>query len=218
MWLKISALLSLLSVLLLLPGVHSFSRRVPITCKTGLAVAQAAAADDIFGAEFSGVETEQGLRVTTIKPSEQKRLAEEADLQAKIIKSKAAYEKLRSSFLSDSIFISAIGLSIVWSFGEFKDAYSFGIGAALGILYSVLLGNYVERIGTSQESSLRDGLRFAPILILVALYSKYKIYLNIIMQLLGYLSSYQFASLLQAFNENAYGELDDIGNDKEVKS
>lgn len=214
MWLQISAIYLLLSSLFY--SALSFHRHFAVP-PTIFSPKTATSSDDIFGAEFSSASSRKELDIgfkstgdNILPPSEQKRLAEESDLQAKIIKSKASFDKLRSTVLGDSIFISIIGLSLVWTFGTFKDTYSFGLGALLGVLYSVLLGNYIERIGTNQESPLRDGLRFAPIVILIAFYAKYKLLLNILMELLGYLSSYQLASLLQAFNENAYGELDEI--------
>ena len=58
-----------------------------------------------------------------------------------------AFNAAKTTFLLDSVFTSLIGLSIAWYFGSFIDAYSYLIGAFLGVTYARLLGNYVETIG-----------------------------------------------------------------------
>ena len=81
----------------------------------------------------------------------------------KIIASKQSYNILRSTFVFDSLFLSSLGLSFVWFIGTYKDAYSYALGATLGILYSILLGNYVETIGTAQrKSKIKENARFLP--------------------------------------------------------
>eukprot|EP01038_Epipyxis_sp_PR26KG_P016031 gene16031-21757_t len=124
----------------------------------------------------------------------------------KRLQSMEGFKNLRASVLADSLLISVIGFSITWFCGSYKDAYSFGIGAILGIGYAVLLSTYVEKIGTGDKSTLRDAIRFAPIIFLIALYGKYKLTFSIVPELLGYFSSYQLASFLQIFNSDAYGD------------
>jgi len=143
--------------------------------------------DDIFGKEFVS--------------SEQRPLGMPSKLKSVAMND---YAQLRSTFLADSLFVSALGFSLAWYFGSFKDASSFAIGSALGICYSILLGRYVEKIGTSQKNRTVDALRFAPVIILVALYGKFKLYVAIIPELMGFATSYQIATLLQIFNQNLY--------------
>ena len=118
------------------------------------------------------------------------------------------YDQMRASFIEDSIFVSVIGLSVVLWFGTFKDAISFGIGAILGGFYAVLLSSYVEKLGNNERNTTGN-LRFAPVILLIAIYSRNKDVVNIIPELLGF-SCYQIGSLLQAFNENAYGHDESI--------
>lgn len=62
----------------------------------------------------------------------------------------------------------------------------------------------MEKIGSNEKNTLGN-LRFAPVILLIAVYSKNKEYVSIIPELLGF-SSYQIGSLLQIFNEGAYDE------------
>jgi hypothetical protein len=66
------------------------------------------------------------------------------------------------------------------------------------------LGKYVEKIGTAQKNRVVDTLRFAPVILIVALYGKFKMIISIIPELMGFFTSYQLASLLQIFNDNLY--------------
>lgn len=122
----------------------------------------------------------------------------------KAAEAKSSFQRMRSTLVVDSIFVSILGLCAVWSVGLFKDAFSYSIGAGLGIAYMVLLGRYVGSIGSSErQSSALGGLRFAPVVLLVLLYSKNKTTISFIPEFLGFFS-FQLASLLQAFNENLY--------------
>ena len=114
----------------------------------------------------------------------------------------SGYDQMRASFIEDSIFVSVVGLSVVWWFGTFKDAVSFGVGTVLGAFYAILLSSYVEKLGTDERTSTGN-LRFVPVVLLIAIYGKNKEYVNIIPELLGF-SCYQVGSFLQAFNEDAY--------------
>lgn len=168
--------------------------------------------DDVFGAEFSSsapVFNEPPADPFLISPSEQMRIAAEEKRWEASLKAQASYDKFRSTFLSDSLFVSTLGLSLTWYFGTFKDSYSFAIGSVLGIAYSILLGKYVEKIGTGEKNKVNDAIRFAPVILLIALYGKFKLVFSIIPELLGFFTSYQLASLLQIFNERAYEEEDD---------
>lgn len=114
------------------------------------------------------------------------------------------YDQLRSTFLLDSIFVCCLGLSATWYFGTLKDVTSFGIGSVLGLAYAVLLGRYVESVG-GKGGGGAGAARFAPVILLVALYGKYRTQISIIPELLGFFC-YQAASLLQIWNESAYQE------------
>jgi hypothetical protein len=155
--------------------------------------------DDIFGAEFTQVQ-----QPSTVIPTQ----SIQNQQHPKVFRSEVMqeYQNLRSSIFMDSVLVATIGFSIVWFFGTYKDAYSYAIGSGLGLCYSLLLGKFVERIGTSKENKAVDGLRFAPVVVLVGLYSKNKTDISIILELIGFISSYQLAGFLQIFNTDAYGE------------
>lgn len=161
--------------------------------------------DSIFGAEFSKIAPSpnenlywKGKKFNYIPPKRNVKL-----------KSTREFDNLRATFFSDAVLISVIGFSITWFVGSLVDAYSFGIGSVLGLAYSVLLAKYVERIGTAQRGRVSDQVRFAPVVLLIALYGKYKGGIAIIPELVGFFASFQLASLVQIFNENAYGEYEE---------
>lgn len=117
------------------------------------------------------------------------------------------FQNARVTFLIDSIFVSMIGLTLTWYFGTFKDSYSYGIGSILGLAYATLLGRYVESLNTNKGSA-GGSARYAPVILLIALYGKNKETISIIPELLGFFS-YQVASFLQIFNEDLYKEKSD---------
>ena len=153
--------------------------------------------DEIFGSEFNGKEDEfqpynwRGKTYKALPPEKRE----------KVMK---GYDNIRISLVLDSLFVSAIGLSIVWYFGTYKDGFSYEIGALLGAGYTLLLGRYVESIGGGGRN-VAGSLRFAPVILLVLLYSKNKGTIQIIPEVLGFFS-FQLSSLLQIFNEGAYTE------------
>ena len=178
--------------------------------------------DDVFGAEFAPAkETEQvGPDYSSFKPTKTaaelepvrywkgkpyRQLQTKGKSRDRVMKS---FDNLRVTFLADSAFVAALGLCGFWAFGTYKDVVSFGIGSVLGLGYAVLLGRYVEGIGGG-GGQLRGGgagsARFAPVILLVVLYGKFRTQLSIVPELLGFFS-YQLASLLQIFNESAYEE------------
>ena len=57
------------------------------------------------------------------------------------------FDKARLIFLNDSIFVISVGFAIFWAFGTLKDVRSYGFGSILGLMYSLLLGRYVENLG-----------------------------------------------------------------------
>lgn len=166
--------------------------------------------DSIFGAEF------QDSKYKDLKSYDINSKQTDPFVYQEI-KTKAMddFNKLRSTFLSDSILVSLLGFSLVWYFGTYKDSLSFGLGAFLGITYSILLGKYIERIGTAKKSKLSDSFRFGPVILSIALYGKFKTEISIIPELLGYFTSYQLGSFLQIFNQSLYDAEDDL--DKEEK-
>lgn len=161
--------------------------------------------DSIFGAEFQigatkGLEEEKtywrgNIQYTEISPEK----------RGKVMK---GYDNLRVTFLLDNLFISALGLCLLWSFGTYKDAFSYGVGSLLGTGYAALLARYVESLGSKQGGGAGGGAaRFAPVVLLILLYSKNKDYISIVPEIMGFFT-FQVASLLQIFNEDAYGESD----------
>lgn len=159
--------------------------------------------DEIFGSEFSdgnkGKSEEEktywrgNIQYTEISPEK----------RGKVMK---GYDNLRITFLLDNLFISALGLCLLWSFGTYKDAFSYGVGSFLGLGYAALLARYVESLGSKQGGGAGGGAaRFAPVVLLILLYSKNKEYISIVPEILGFFT-FQVASLLQIFNQDAYGE------------
>ena len=176
--------------------------------------------DSIFGSEFVSINT-QIVKPPTIQQEEQdatitfkkgerivypKRLPTEK--RNEIMK---GFQNAKVTFLVDSIFVSLIGLCLTWYFGTFKDSYSYGIGSILGLAYAVLLGRYVEGLNTA-EGSAGGSARFAPVILLIALYGKNRDTISILPELLGFFS-YQVGSFLQIFNEDLYGEGDKNDDD-----
>jgi hypothetical protein len=82
----------------------------------------------------------------------------------------------------------------------------------LGLMYAALLGRYVESIGSDGRSGGGGGAgsaRFAPVILLIAIYGKNKETVSIIPELLGFFG-YQLGSFLQIFNENLYGDAEEV--------
>jgi hypothetical protein len=161
--------------------------------------------DDVFGAEFKTVSpTAPTEEIFFRKNKIVKRKIITPEMRQRVMK---GYDSLRITFILDSVFISIMGLCLVWQFGTLKDAYSYGIGAGLGLGYATLLSRYVESIGSDGGGSGGGGgsARFAPVLLLVLLYGKNREVISIIPELLGFFG-YQLGSLLQIFNDNAYGD------------
>ena len=158
--------------------------------------------DNIFGSEFKIADNlpeepktywRGNIQYTEISPEKRGKVMD-------------GYNNLRITFLLDNLFISALGLCLIWSFGTFKDAFSYGIGSFLGLGYAALLARYVESLGSKQGGGAGGGAaRFAPVVLLILLYSKNKEFISIVPEILGFFT-FQVASLLQIFNEDAYGE------------
>ncbi len=114
------------------------------------------------------------------------------------------FDKARFVFLIDSIFVIAVGFSLVWGFGTLKDVKSYCLGSVLGLMYALLLGRFVENLGSEVGGGTGGGsARFAPVIILIAAYGKFRNELNLVPELLGFFT-YQVSSFLQAFNEDLY--------------
>ena len=159
--------------------------------------------ESVFGAEFQmgaakGLQEEKTYWRGNIQYTEIS-----AEKRGKVMK---GYDNLRVTFLLDNLFISALGLCLLWGFGTYKDAFSYGVGALLGTGYAALLARYVESLGSKQGGGAGGGAaRFAPVVLLILLYSKNKDYISIVPEIMGFFT-FQVASLLQIFNEDAYGE------------
>ena len=116
-----------------------------------------------------------------------------------------SFDNLRATFITDSAFVCALGFWVTWYFGSLKDAYSYGLGSILGISYAILLGRYVEGLGSNGKGTGGGAARFAPVILLIAVFGKYRDQISLLPELLGFFS-YKIASILQAFNEEAYSE------------
>ena len=156
---------------------------------------------EIFGSEF----------LNQLKnPVDFKKRPRKAISPAKRAEVMQGFDRVRSTFLMDGLFIGALGLSLTMFVGTYKDSLSYGVGATLGIAYSLLLGKYVENIGSKKISGGADSARFIPAVLLIVLYGKYKDIFSIIPELWGFFSTYKIATLLQIFNRNLYGDAEDM--------
>lgn len=171
------------------------------------------AEDDIFGAEFQKTKEQVYDGIDSVSKSsirlknEPKQLSYEE--RQDVMK---GFDSARVTFIVDSLFISCLGLCGTWYFGTFQDAYSYALGAMLGLMYAALLGRYVESIGSDGRSGGGGGAgsaRFAPVILLIAIYGKNKETVSIIPELLGFFG-YQLGSFLQIFNENLYGDAEEV--------
>ena len=165
--------------------------------------------DSVFGAEFSnsfaptkkeseiyGYQTWQGKTYKKVKPD---RLSNRGEVMRD-------FDKARATFLKDNVFVVLLGLSATWGLGTLIDVKSYGLGAVLGLMYALLLGRYVEQLGTDGSTGGGGGgARFAPVILLIALYGKFKTQFHLVPELLGFFS-YQVASFLQAFNQDLYDD------------
>mmetsp|Transcript_18181 Transcript_18181/g.18231 ORF Transcript_18181/g.18231 Transcript_18181/m.18231 type:complete len:232 (-) Transcript_18181:238-933(-) len=179
--------------------------------------------DDIFGAEFRPALSEKSIDEPTEAREYQQQLywkgrsyVKKAVAPERAYQSKEEFEKLRLTFVFDSIYISLLGLCVAWTVGSYKDAISYGIGSILGAAYAVLLGRYVQTIGTGAGGA-SGGARFAPVILLVLLYSKNKDIISIIPEIIGFFS-FQLGSFLQIFNTDAYGESETENSSDSINS
>ena len=164
-----------------------------------------APSDDVFGAEFRTPDKGQEEEEKTYWRGKTKYKLIAPEKREKIME---GYDNLRVTFLLDNLFVASIGLCLVWSFGTFKDAFSYGVGSLLGTGYAALLARYVENLGSNGQGGVTGGgggARFAPVVLLILLYAKNKEVISIIPELLGFFT-FQIASLLQIFNDDPYLE------------
>ena len=75
------------------------------------------------------------------------------------------------------------------------------------------MGRYVEGLNTA-EGAAGGSARFAPVILLIALYGKNRDTIAILPELLGFFS-YQVGSFLQIFNEDLYAEGDKKDDDND---
>lgn len=155
----------------------------------------------LFGSELFGEEgidyyMKNGTRYKIISPDKRD-------------ESMQPFYNLRLTLLTDNIFIYSIGICLVWYFGTFKDVYSYSVGGLLGIVYSVLLGRYVEGIGGGGNTGGGGSARFLPVILLILIYGKFKDQSSIIPELLGFFS-YKVAPVLQIFNDENYDDKPEV--------
>lgn len=147
--------------------------------------------DSIFGSDLldggSNYEIRNGRKYKKIT----------SDDRSEVMK---GFYQLRLNLLADNIFVFSIGLCLAWYFGTIKDAFSFGVGGMLGIIYATLLGRYVEGLGDSGGGG-GGNARFVPVILLIVLFGKFREQIAIIPELLGFFS-YKIAPLLQIFDES----------------
>lgn len=106
--------------------------------------------------------------------------------------------------LFDSLWISALGLALMWAGFSFEASVSYALGALLGFGYITLLGKTVEAVGAGPGEVRGAGAgqaRFAMVILLVLIAGKYRDTIQVIPSIVGF-SMYQVASLLQAFERD----------------
>jgi hypothetical protein len=147
--------------------------------------------DEYFGSEFKVIEQEgvnfkfrNGKKVKIIDPNRRNELMQ-------------PFYDLRLQLLADNVYMFALGFFGVWYFGAMKDVFSYGVGGILGIIYSFLLGRYVEDLGEQNRGG--GNARFVPVILLIAIYAKFKTEINILPEILGFFS-YKVAPFLRAFD------------------
>lgn len=57
------------------------------------------------------------------------------------------FAERKARLLFDSLWISSLGLALVWGLGSYQASVSYLLGASLGFGYVTLLGRYVESLG-----------------------------------------------------------------------
>jgi hypothetical protein len=97
--------------------------------------------DEIFGSEFKAVDSAAPSEEKTYWRGNIQYTEISPEKRGKIMK---GYDNLRISFLLDNLFISVLGLCLLWSFGTYKDAFSYGVGSLLGLGYAALLEEELE--------------------------------------------------------------------------
>lgn len=102
-----------------------------------------------------------------------------AAVQAKL------YEKRKWRLIGDNVFLGLLGTSGAWCV-SIKTALSYGLGAALGTLYLVLLARYVQNLG--KEGGSGGSARLALAVLLVLLATKNKGTLELIPSVMGFLT------------------------------
>lgn len=59
----------------------------------------------------------------------------------------------------DNLWITGMGLALVWAFGNYEESISYALGAVCGFGYLVLLGAYVESIGKTSPGRVKGSRR-----------------------------------------------------------
>jgi hypothetical protein len=147
----------------------------------------------LIGSEFKSIEEKgvdyeirNGKKYKLIKPA----------VRSQVMKS---FYNLRLQLLSDNIYAFAIGVCLCWEVGSVKDVFSYGVGGVLGILYAFLLGRYVADLGQDGKASGTGNIRFVPVILLIALYGKFKGDINILPELAGFFT-YKVAPIVRIFD------------------
>lgn len=161
--------------------------------------------DEIFESQFKASKTRDEVYGSAQywKGKPYNKLTVEETDRNKVMKD---FDRARAVFLTDSIFVVAVGFAMAWGFGTLRDVKSYGLGSLLGLMYALLLGRYVENLGSeSGGGGGGSSARFAPVILLIAAFGKFKTELNLVPELLGFFT-YQISSFLQAFNEDLYND------------
>ena len=74
--------------------------------------------------------------------------------------------------IGDHVFFSALIAAFIWGVGSVSATFSFAVGSALGLMYLVLLAQFVQRM---EEGGGASSGRFAIVFLLILLGGKNKV-------------------------------------------
>lgn len=129
-------------------------------------------------------------------PSAQK-IVDPDKLPAIRAREKAKYEMQKYRLIGDNIFLTLLVGSGVWGFFSFKTAVSFGLGGLMGTMYLILLGRFVESLGSEEGGGGGGPARLGLAVALVLICSKNREVLEVAPAIAGFFM-YQASTLLQA--------------------
>lgn len=127
----------------------------------------------------------------------------ESDKEAARASSLAAYRKLRSKLLGDTLFVGSLTIAAGWALGDVNTARSVGLGCVGACAYVFLLSRGVDRIGSTGDALAPA--RAAVLALLVVYSAKHKEQLQVLPVMMGFFT-YKVATLLPLITGEAFDE------------